>query len=95
MDRICKVNGQAYYDEFRNLSESTCFSNLLPKEYTGREDTMILNAAFLVNKTKVTDFKSTADNLRKKDGNSCFIIEVTGPWPPFSFISINENSNAR
>ena len=94
MDRICKENGQAYYDEFKNLSESTSFSNLLPKEFTGRDDTMILNAAFLVNKTKVTDFKSTADSLRKKDENFCFIIEVTGPWPPFSFISINENNNA-
>ena len=90
MDRLCKNYGQEYYDEFKNLSESTSLNNLLPKEFAGREDTMILNATFLVRKNKVTDFKSTVDTLRKKDGNSGFFIEATGPWPPFSFISIKE-----
>lgn len=91
MDRICKSYGQNYYDEFRKLSVSTNLNNLLPKEFTGREDTMILNAAFLVNKAKVNDFRNTVDTLRKKDGNSGFFIETTGPWPPFSFIYIKEN----
>jgi len=91
MDRICKSYGQNYYDEFRKLSVSTNLNNLLPKEFTGREDTMILNAAFLVNKTKVNDFRNTVDTLRIKDGNSGFFIETTGPWPPFSFIYIKEN----
>ena len=90
MDRICKDFGQKYFDEFKSLSESTSLSNLLPKEYSGREDTMILNAAFLVSKDKVPDFKWTFDTLRKKDENSGFNIEATGPWPPFSFISIKE-----
>ncbi len=95
MDRICKNYGQEYFDEFKNLSESTSLNNLLPKEYTGREDTMILNATFLVSKLKVGDFINTADTLRKKDLNSGLFIEVTGPWPPFSFISIKENRNVR
>jgi len=90
MDRICKNYGQEYYNEFENLSESTSLNNLLPKEYTERDDTMILNAAFLVNTNKVIDFRKTVDVLRKKDGNSGFSIETTGPWPPFSFISIKE-----
>ena len=90
MDRLCKNYGQEYYDEFKNLSESASLNNLLPKEFTRRKDTMILNATFLVSKNKVTDFKSTVDTLRKKDGNSGFFIEATGPWPPFSFISIKE-----
>ena len=91
MDRICKSYGQNYYDEFKKLSVSTNLNNLLPKEFTGSEDTMILNAAFLVNKTKVNDFRNTVDILRKEDGNSGFCIETTGPWPPFSFIYIKEN----
>ena len=90
MDRLCRDYGQKYFDEFKSLSESTSLSNLLPKEYTGREDTMILNAAFLVSKDNVSDFKWTFDTLRKKDENAGFIIEATGPWPPFSFISIKE-----
>lgn len=90
MDKICQNYGQQYFDKFKDLSELTNLNNLLPKEFTGREDTMILNAAFLVNKIKVADFKNTVDTLSKKDENSGFFIDVTGPWPPFSFISIKE-----
>jgi len=90
IDRLCKNYGQEYYNEFKKLSESTSINNLLPKELTGREDAMILNATYLVSKNNVTDFKSIVDRLRKNDGNSGFIIEATGPWPPFSFISIKE-----
>lgn len=88
--RLHKNYGQKYYDKFKNLSESTSLNNLLPKEFTGREDTMILNATFFVNKNKVADFISTVETCRKKDGNSGCFIEAIGPWPPFSFISIKE-----
>ncbi|NQU67385.1 MAG: GvpL/GvpF family gas vesicle protein [Candidatus Marinimicrobia bacterium] len=90
MNRLNNSYGQEYYDEFKNLSESTRLNNLLPKEFTGTENTMILNATFLVSKNRVNDFKSTVDKLIKKDEKFCFIIEATGPWPPFSFISIKE-----
>jgi hypothetical protein len=88
MDRICKSSGQRCYNDFKNLSESTILNNLLPKEFTGREDSMILNAAFLVSKIKVNEFKNTVDTISKQDRNSVFFIETTGPWPPFSFINI-------
>jgi len=87
MNLLCKDYGQNYFDEFNSLSESARLCNLLPKEYTGREDTMILNATFLVRKDKAPDF---TDTLKKKNEHSDFIIEATGPWPPFSFISIKE-----
>lgn len=89
-DRLCKKYGQEYYDEFKMLSEATCLNNLLPKEFAEREDSMILNASFLISKNKLAEFKNTVDVLKKKDENSGFFIEATGPWPPFSFISIKE-----
>jgi len=90
MDRICKHFGQKYYDDLKNRSESTSLNNLLPKEFTDRLDTMILNATFLVDKNNVADFKKIVDLLKKENENSGFFIETTGPWPPFSFISIKE-----
>ena len=90
MDRLCKIYGQEYYYKFKNLSESTSLNNLLPKEFTAREDSMILNAAFFVNKNNIQDFKRTIGEIKEKDENSGFIVEATGPWPPFSFISIKE-----
>lgn len=90
IDRICKNFGQENFDKFKSLSESTNLNNLLPKEFTGREDTMILNATFLVGKDKVKDFKELLEALENKGKNSGFLLEMTGPWPPFSFISLKE-----
>jgi len=93
LDRLCKLYAQQYYNAFKSLSELTSLNNLLPKEFAGRDDTMILNAIFLVSKNKVTEFKSTVDNINNQKENTAFFIEATGPWPPFSFISIKENRN--
>lgn len=91
MDRICKNFGQDYYDVFRKLSVSSNLNNLLPKEFTGREDSMILNAVFLAYKTKVNDFRNAIDTLNKKNGSSGCFIEIKGPCHPYSFIYIKEN----
>ena len=88
MDRICKDYGQQCLDQLSNLSESFKKNNLLPKEFTGREDTMILNATFLVNKKKTPLFKDSVDLHGRSDKNLGFLTKLLGPWPPFSFISL-------
>ncbi|MEI7828687.1 MAG: GvpL/GvpF family gas vesicle protein [Prolixibacteraceae bacterium] len=90
LDRICKLYGQEYFDELKALSESTNLNNLLPKEYTGRDDTMILNGTFLVSKSMVASFGNAVKILTKKDENFGFLLEISGPWPPFSFVYIKE-----
>jgi hypothetical protein len=90
LDRLCKKFGQEFYDTYQNLSEATNLNNLLPKEFTGRDDSMILNATFLIKKDKVPEFKKTTETLQNKNHYSGFFIEMTGPWPPFSFIHIKE-----
>jgi hypothetical protein len=90
LDRLCKKFGQDFYNEFKELSKDTRLNNLLPKEFTGRTDTMILNATFLVGIDKVSEIRETVQKINEKDEHSGFFIEGTGPWPPFSFISIKE-----
>ncbi len=95
IDRLCKLYGQEYFNGFEDLSESTSLNNLLPKEFTGREDTMILNAVFLIRKEKVGEFVSFVEQLKHTNEKSGFFIDSSGPWPPFSFISIKEKSDTR
>ena len=90
LDRLCRKYGQEYYDELNNLSVSIRLNNLLPKEFTGREDSMILNAAFLVSHDRTIDFISALGVLKNKYSAFGFDFEFTGPWPPYSFISIKE-----
>ncbi len=89
-ERLCNHYGQEYFNEYNRISDSTSLNNLLPEELTGRKEKMILNAACLVRKENVDAFRGKADEIFKKDGTLGFSIEVTGPWPAFSFISLNE-----
>ena len=89
-ERLCNHYGQEYFNEYAKISDSTSLNNLLPEELTGRKEKMILNAACLVRKENVDAFRGKADEIFKKDGSLGFSIEVTGPWPTFSFISLNE-----
>jgi hypothetical protein len=90
IDKVCKTFGQAFFNELKSLSESASLNNLLPKEFTGRDENMIVNASFLVKKTQGSLFVKCARLMETKKENSGFFTEVTGPWPPFSFISIKE-----
>ena len=91
MDRLCKGYGQSYFNELRDISMDTALNNLLPKEFTGRNDTMILNATFLVDQEKAANFCGTVEELRGKARKAGFFVELTGPWPLFSFVRIKEN----
>lgn len=91
INRLTKIYGQEYFNKIKTMSEATTLNNLLPKELTGRDDSMILNAAFLVVKEKSDIFTATISTLKKKYEHFGFDIEVSGPWPPYSFISIKEN----
>lgn len=90
IDQLCKLHGQKYYDEFKSLSVATSLNNLLPKDFTQRDETMILNANFLVSQNRSTEFIKQVDILTKESDPYGFVIEATGPWPTFSFISIKE-----
>lgn len=88
MDRLCKEYGQSYFNEFENMSEKSSLNNIIPNEMSGRKDTMILNANFLIKKDKSADFTNAVRRMNEKDENPGFFIETTGPWPPFNFVFI-------
>lgn len=61
---------------------------LLPKEITGRKDEMILNVAFLVDKTKLKGFIDSISYLNGEYADKGLNFDCTGPWPPYNFCSI-------
>lgn len=91
IERLMKINGQACFEEYKNISVASHINNLLPREVTERQDDMILNAAFFIDKKDVVDFLHLANLQEGKYRSSGFSFDVTGPWPPFSFVSIEEH----
>lgn len=86
-----KINeyGQKSFATLKQLSLKARINKLLPKEVTDRKDDMVLNSAFLVDKSKVAEFIQTADDLKSKCSDKGLNFDCTGPWPPYNFCNLN------
>lgn len=82
--------GQMCYDDLAGCCVSERIGNLMAREVTGHDDDMILNAAFFVSDVGVDQFTRTAEQLQEKLRDIGLTLEITGPWPPFNFVSIKE-----
>lgn len=70
-------------------------SALLSRRATGKEEEMILNAAFLLRKSEVTLFTEHLDGLAARHERHGLSCEVSGPWPPYNFCPDFEAVNTR
>lgn len=90
VERVIRGAGQHCFDSLERYSGQTHLCNLLPRELTERNDDMILNATYFVKEESVPEFLKTADNLLDEYKKIGFELEVTGPWPPFTFVTLKE-----
>jgi Gas vesicle synthesis protein GvpL/GvpF len=56
-------------------------------ELHGRNEPMLLNGAYLVSREREQELARVADSLRVRWSASGFQLELTGPWPPYNFVS--------
>ncbi|PKL50058.1 MAG: hypothetical protein CVV39_01990 [Planctomycetes bacterium HGW-Planctomycetes-1] len=86
-----KINecGQESFELLKELSFEARINRLLPREVTEREDEMVLNSAFLVDKDEVGDFRNMVDTLKMHYEGKGFYIDCTGPWPPYNFCGLS------
>lgn len=82
--------GQESFELFKILSYEARINKLLPKEVTEREDDMVLNSAFLVDKDKVLEFIHAVDDLKTRYDDKGFDFDCTGPWPPYNFCNLSK-----
>lgn len=60
-----------------------------PPEMHGRASEMVFNGAFLVDRGGEDRFFGMVDELRATYAGFGFDHEITGPWPPYSFVDCN------
>lgn len=82
--------GQMSFNRLREVSQEAGINKLLPKEVTERNDKMILNSVFLINKNKVRYFLNIVENLRAKYTDKGLFFDCTGPWPPYNFCNFSK-----
>ena len=80
-----------------SLKKSTsgfCNRKVLIKSPAGEGMEVILNWAFLVEKSKVPDFRMEIETANRAHADTGLGFGLTGPWPPFSFspsFSVNDS----
>ena len=88
-EKVLKKHINAIFNKIMNMLE-TCTEDLfkrrpLSKEATGKTEDMVLNLAVLLVNKKTSEFGQNIDNIKKEISKQGFNIEITGPFPPYSF----------
>jgi hypothetical protein len=81
----------------RSLDDSTRESTEIevqPPAVHGRSTAMVMNAVYLVSKESLTQFRQTIAALRNEFAACGFDHELTGPWPPYHFVSVRQEGVA-
>jgi len=81
----------------RGLDAFACESTEVeaqPAAAHGRSADMVMNAAYLVTKGSLPQFRQTSAALRKECAAHGLELELTGPWPPYHFVSIRQEGVA-
>ena len=73
------------FERLKVTAVDTKINNILPKEVTEKQEDMVLNAAFLINKERLKGFVNVLAYLKTKYLNKGLILDCTGPWPPYNF----------
>ena len=56
------------------------------RRLSGREEEMVLNAAYLVPDARAADFRALVDEIAERDAPAGLVLELTGPWPAYHFV---------
>lgn len=73
------------FQELGKDAYETRLNKTLPQKLTGKKKDMVLNTVYLVEREKVTDFCKQGKKLMEKYVSMGLDLEVSGPWPPYSF----------
>lgn len=58
-----------------------------------KTNNLLLNAYYLVEKNKQSDFKEAFERLRSTTGGLKYLF--SGPWPPYNFVTLRKNRSNR
>jgi len=94
VERISDEHAQRSHDRLSSRAEDAVINPLQSRELTGREEAMILNGAYLVAEEQLLAFRAELESLEEEHGHMGFSYEMTGPWPPYNFVSIGLEESA-
>jgi hypothetical protein len=87
------ASAQAVHAKLGRLAASARLYPPQSPEIAGHSGSMILNAAYLVADGRAGEFGAAVTELAARHG--ALQLTLTGPWPAYSFVSLNETEDVR
>lgn len=78
---------QEVHTQLERVAEAARSNPPQRPEVHGRDSQMLLNGAYLVAREREHEFEEAIASLREQWEESGFELELTGPWPPYNFVS--------
>jgi hypothetical protein len=91
---VSDEHAQRSHDRLSGQAAEAVINPLQSKELTGRKEAMVLNGAYLVAEEQLANFRAELENRSEEYSDFGFIYEMTGPWPPYNFVSIGLEESA-
>jgi hypothetical protein len=95
-DEADAIAGAATEEAHSRLRQAAAAATLLrpqnPK-LSGRSGQMLLNGAYLVERSRAEDFAALVDELRDRHREIGLEFDLTGPWAPYNFVPESEASH--
>jgi hypothetical protein len=85
-----RLAGELAEDVHSRLSSSASDAVSLPpqnRDLSGHTGEMLLNGAYLIEADRVEDLKELVAELEERHRQLGARLELTGPWPPYNFVS--------
>jgi hypothetical protein len=95
-ERLREICDEAH-DGLRDVSLDARVNRPHSKELTGEERDMVMNCSYLIEDVDGEQFLDLVRELDRQHSPHGLTFEATGPWPPYSFLTLdltNEGRNA-
>ncbi|MBC8229704.1 GvpL/GvpF family gas vesicle protein [bacterium] len=77
---------QEIYDRLAQFAVESRQNELVDSKATGKEEPMILNAAYLIKQSELEAFNNELAKIQEEQNPYGYELEISGPWPPYNFI---------
>lgn len=86
-DQLCQECVEDVHGEMSRVARQAHLNPVQRPEAHGRAGEMLLNGAYLVDRDRVNEISTSVELLQDRWSPRGFAVELTGPWPPYNFVS--------
>lgn len=82
------------FETLRGIARDTVARPLVPEAGRVPDATLVLNGAFLVERTRNDEFRAAVGALVREYQPRGLAFDFTGPWPPYNFVGADRTGGA-